>query len=114
MARAATMNDNPDIVDELNFHAQHAEASERVLHLLAEAAGTVQRYRVWQRENDDLLRDYERRLEAPRAPAGYAPSPADLVGVDTSLLFEEVIRRLNYDGNDTNSLTVGEIRRALP
>lgn len=28
--------------------------------------------------------------------------------------FEEIIASLNYDGPDTNSLTVGEIRRALP
>jgi hypothetical protein len=28
--------------------------------------------------------------------------------------FEDIIRSLNYDGTDTNSLTVGEIRRALP
>lgn len=28
--------------------------------------------------------------------------------------FERVIASLNYDGQDTDSLTVGEIRRALP
>ena len=28
--------------------------------------------------------------------------------------FEEIIESLRYDGNDTDSLTVGEIRRALP
>lgn len=27
--------------------------------------------------------------------------------------FEEIIKSLNYDGADTDSLTVGEIRRAL-
>ena len=27
--------------------------------------------------------------------------------------FEEIIKGLGYDGDDTNSLTVGEIRRAL-
>lgn len=27
--------------------------------------------------------------------------------------FEEIIKSLNYDGKDTNSLTVGEIRRAI-
>jgi hypothetical protein len=27
--------------------------------------------------------------------------------------FERIIKALNYDGNDTNSLTVGEIQRAL-
>lgn len=57
---------------------------------------------------------YSGNCPKPSLPKGYAPSPADLVGVDTSLLFEEVIRRLNYDGPDTDSLTVGEIRRALP
>lgn len=34
-----------DIVDELNFYAQRADAPDRVLHLLAEAAGTIQRLR---------------------------------------------------------------------
>lgn len=28
--------------------------------------------------------------------------------------FEDIIKSLNYDGPDTNRLTVGEIRRALP
>ncbi len=28
--------------------------------------------------------------------------------------FEDIIESLRYDGSDTNSLTVGEIRRALP
>lgn len=28
--------------------------------------------------------------------------------------FELFIKALNYDGTDTNSLTVGEIRKALP
>lgn len=28
--------------------------------------------------------------------------------------FERIIKSLNYDGPDTDSLTVGEIRRALP
>lgn len=28
--------------------------------------------------------------------------------------FERIIASLNYDGADTDSLTVGEIRRALP
>lgn len=28
--------------------------------------------------------------------------------------FEAIIASLNYDGADTDSLTVGEIRRALP
>jgi hypothetical protein len=28
--------------------------------------------------------------------------------------FERVVARLNYDGSETDSLTVGEIRRALP
>lgn len=28
--------------------------------------------------------------------------------------FDAIIASLNYDGPDTNSLTVGEIRRALP
>jgi len=28
--------------------------------------------------------------------------------------FDEIIISLNYDGADTDSLTVGEIRRALP
>jgi hypothetical protein len=35
-----------DIVDELNFYAQRAEADEKVLSLLAEAAGTIQRLRA--------------------------------------------------------------------
>lgn len=35
-----------DIVDELNFYAQRAEADEKVLHLLSEAAGTIQRLRI--------------------------------------------------------------------
>lgn len=35
-----------DIVDELNFYAQRAEADEKVLSLLAEAAGTIQRLRL--------------------------------------------------------------------
>jgi hypothetical protein len=50
------MNDNPDIVDELNFHAQRAEADERVLRLLGEAAATISRYRMWLRERDATLR----------------------------------------------------------
>lgn len=33
---------------------------------------------------------------------------------DARQAFEEIIASLNYDGSDTNSLTVGEIRRALP
>lgn len=44
-----------DIVDELNFHAQRAEADERVLHLLSEAAATISRYRMWHREQRAAL-----------------------------------------------------------
>lgn len=45
-----------DIVDELNFHAQRAEADGRVLHLLGEAAATISRYRMWMREQQAALR----------------------------------------------------------
>lgn len=31
----------------------------------------------------------------------------------TQQMFEEIITSLNYDGTETDSLTVGEIRRAL-
>lgn len=43
-----------DITDELRFHSQHAEAPARILHLLAEAASTIERYRVWKSESDAL------------------------------------------------------------
>jgi hypothetical protein len=44
-----------DIVDELNFHAQRADADARVLHLLGEAAATILRYRMWHREQQAAL-----------------------------------------------------------
>lgn len=46
------------------------------------------------------------RLMTIDALRAYAESPRDR--------FEEIIRSLRYDGRDTESLTVGEIRRALP
>jgi hypothetical protein len=39
-----------DIVEELNIAARKEDASEKVLSLLAEAAGTIDRYRMWLRE----------------------------------------------------------------
>lgn len=42
-----------------------------------------------------------RSAEQPRCPA-------------TQQVFEIVLASLNYDGQDIDSLTVGEIRRALP
>jgi hypothetical protein len=34
-------------------------------------------------------------------------------GITTGQLFNELVRRLNYDGNDTASITLGEIQRAV-
>lgn len=49
------------------------------------------------RECTEMLRRYSERTDAgPRQN------------------FERIIASLNYDGADTDSLTVGEIRRALP
>lgn len=48
-----------DIVDELNFYAQRAEADEKVLSLLAEAAGTIQCLRTPYRV-DSTLADFAR------------------------------------------------------
>jgi hypothetical protein len=39
-----------DIVEELNIAARNEDASEKVIHLLAEAAGTIDRYRMWLRQ----------------------------------------------------------------
>jgi hypothetical protein len=39
-----------DIVEELNIAARHEDASEKVIHLLSEAAGTIDHYRMWLRE----------------------------------------------------------------
>lgn len=41
-----------DIVDELNIAARTEDASEKVINLLAEAAGTIDRYRMWLRETN--------------------------------------------------------------
>lgn len=38
------------------------------------------------------------------------PSLSD---ISTGQLFNELVRRLNYDGPDTSSLTLGEIARAV-
>jgi hypothetical protein len=43
-----------DITDELRFHSQHAEAPGKILHLLAEAASTIERYRLWLSQSDKL------------------------------------------------------------
>jgi hypothetical protein len=47
-----------DIVEELNIAARHEDASEKVIHLLAEAAGTIDRYRMWLRQANT-----ERKME---------------------------------------------------
>jgi hypothetical protein len=44
------MNDDEDIVDELNFAAQHEDASPKTIALLTEAALTIHRYRTWLRD----------------------------------------------------------------
>ncbi len=46
---------------------------------------------------------------------GRKPSPREHDHPRTARqAFEEIVASLNYDGADTDSLTVGEIRRALP
>lgn len=46
------MTDETNIVDELNHAARHEDASPKVIALLAEAAGTIDRYRIWLRETN--------------------------------------------------------------
>jgi hypothetical protein len=72
-----------------------------------------------------LLRDMI-RLMRKRDSSGQSSHAIDAMEIVAQLLeelvvpqmardtFERVIASLNYDGRDADSLTVGEIRRALP
>lgn len=61
--------------------------------------GTVWRYK-WA-DIQPTEHDHHKAAEPYRCPA-------------TRQVFEIVLASLNYDGSDIDSLTVGEIRRALP
>jgi hypothetical protein len=82
------------IVDELNFHSQRAEADERVLHLLAEAAGTIQRLRHPKQSGDTklaaLILEYARDMR--RNSSGSDDYPWEWAKATADYL-EELVRR---------------------
>ncbi len=67
--------------------------------------------------SNELLAECTREgLNADRIPAEMeaATRRAILSMLSTRALFNELVRRLNYDGSDIASLTLGEIDRAIP
>lgn len=77
-----------------------------------------------EREDARILAMSSERLRAECVKEGMDPDriPAEMDAVtrkavlsvlSTEALYNEIVRRLNYDGPDTASLTLGEIKRAV-
>ena len=90
MSDARSSSGTAPVNDHYLVMALHAAISRRSWNEVERAANQIR--------DDRRIRwpDEERRMPVTRE------------------VFEIIIKALNYDGNDVNSLTVGEIRRALP
>ena len=70
-----------------------------------------------QREGDDRLEEGKAKAQAVLERAyydGWEDAKIFYENRPTREALEAILASLNYDGTDVNSLTIGEIRRALP